>query len=206
MAEKKRFSESINSNVTRISFGFVSMYVYKGSSPAICLNTGLNVKRTQEEFGRCGMNAGDISEVFLTHSDRDHAGGIQAFPKAKVFMSLEEGEMIDAGKARFFNLIHNKKPNCTLTFLRDNDTITAGDITIKCISTPGHTPGSMSYLVGEKYLFVGDALNLKGGKAVMDRGFMQMDKKLQGESIKKLAGLNNVEMLLTAHRVYRQLR
>jgi glyoxylase-like metal-dependent hydrolase (beta-lactamase superfamily II) len=199
MAKNRRLSESVNNNITKISFGFVSMYVYKGSSATICIDTGLNVKGIQEEFRICGLNARDISAVFLTHSDRDHAGGVEAFTKAEVFMSFEEEEMIDRGDARFFNLIHNKKPRCMLSFLRDNDKIAEEDIAIKCISTPGHTLGSMSFLVDEKYLFVGDALNLKNGKAVMDRGFLQMDKKLQEESIRKLAKLNNIKMLLTAH-------
>lgn len=199
MAEKRGPGESINNNITRVNCDFVSMYVYRRGSSAMCIDAGLNQKKVKEGFADCGLKPGDIDAVFLTHADRDHTGGIKVFTGAKVFMSFEEGEMIHRGTARFFRSIHNREPECTLNYLRDNDEIAIGDLHVKCLSTPGHTLGSMSFLVDEKYLFVGDILNLKKGKAVMDRGFLQMDKALQKESIKRLSRLNNIEILLTAH-------
>lgn len=199
MTDKKLGTRDIGSNITVLSYGFVCSYLYKGHSNPICVDAGLNVKKVKQEFEKSGLNTGDVEAVFLTHSDRDHAGGISAFPDAKVFMSFEEDQMIYRKKARFFGLTHNKRPGCTVNYTVDNDEITIGDTKIKCISTPGHTLGSMSFLVDEKYLFVGDALNLKDGEAVMDRRVLQMDRKLQEESIRKLAGLDGIELMLTAH-------
>jgi glyoxylase-like metal-dependent hydrolase (beta-lactamase superfamily II) len=45
--------------------------------------------------------------------------------------------------------------------LNDGDEIRIGAINIKVIATPGHTPGSLSYLSGER-LFTGDALFIDG--------------------------------------------
>ncbi len=54
------------------------------------------------------------------------------------------------------------------------------------------------YKSGKKAICIDAGLNEKKGP-VMDRRFLQMDRKLQRESIKKLARLNNIDMLLTAH-------
>ena len=199
MAGKEIFTESVNENITRINLKFVSMYVVNDNSNTICVDTGLNTEGVKEAFNKLKINPEDIEAVFLTHSDGDHTGGISVFPGAKVFISSEEEQMINGKTARFLKLIHNKKPECTLTFLKDGDDLNVGNISLKCISTPGHTPGSMSFLINDKYLFVGDILNIKNGRVVMDRSFLQMNKEMQKNSIKKLAKLEGIDLLLTAH-------
>ena len=199
MAAKEIFTESVNENITRINLKFVSMYAVNDNSNTICVDTGLNTEGVKEAFNKLKINPEDIEAVFLTHSDGDHTGGISVFPGAKVFISSEEEQMINGKTARFLKLIHNKKPECTLTFLKDGDDLNVGNISLKCISTPGHTPGSMSFLINDKYLFVGDILNIKNGRVVMDRSFLQMNKEMQKNSIKKLAKLEGIDLLLTAH-------
>ena len=199
MPKGKSLVEKINENVAGINLGFVSMFVYKNGSNTICIDTGVNTRDVEEAFNELKIDPGSVNAVLLTHSDRDHTGGLKLFANAKVLMSEEEEQMINGTTARFLKLIHNKKPECTLIFKKDGDEFNLGDISVKCIGTPGHTPGSMSYLINGKYLFAGDILNFKNGKAVMDRSFLQMDKKLQEESIRKLARLQGIELLFTAH-------
>ena len=43
-------------------------------------------------------------------------------------------------------------------YLKDGEVIELGGIKILPVFTPGHSPGSMSFLVNEKYLFSGDTL------------------------------------------------
>lgn len=43
-------------------------------------------------------------------------------------------------------------------FLDDGQEITFGNSKLRVIHTPGHTPGSLSYVVDEKYVFTGDIL------------------------------------------------
>lgn len=199
MAERKQLVEKVNDNIVRLNLGFVSMYVYRDDSNAICIDAGFDLKKVQAAFAELQMDVKDVDAVFLTHSDRDHTGGITTFSNAKVFISSEEEQMINGRTARFFTFVRNKRPRCELTYLKDDVTIQIGKITVKAISTPGHTPGSMSFLVNGKYLFVGDAFNLRDGKAVMDRAFLQMNKSLQEASIRKLAKLEKISLLCTAH-------
>ncbi len=202
MSEKKQLVEKVTDNITRLNLGFVSMYVYQDDSNVICIDTGINPKKVQAAFAELKIDVRDVGAVFLTHSDRDHIGGISAPPKAKVFISLEEEQMINGKTVRFFKFVHNKKPQCGLTYLKDDETVNIGKTTLKAVSTPGHTLGSMSFILNGKYLFVGDALNLKEGKVVMDRAFLQMSKSLQEKSIRKLAKLEGISTIFTAHSGY----
>ena len=199
MAEKKQLVEKVNDNIARLNLGFVSMYVYRDDSDAICIDAGFDLKKVRTAFAELQVEVDDVNAVFLTHSDRDHTSGIPAFSKARVFISSEEEQMINGTTARFFTFVRNKRPRCELTYLKDGVTVQIGKITVKAISTPGHTPGSMSFIVNGKYLFVGDALNLKVGKGVMDRAFLQMNRSLQEASIRKLAKLERISLLCTAH-------
>lgn len=49
-----------------------------------------------------------------------------------------------------------------LTPLADGDTIAVGEVTIEAVSTPGHTTGMTSFLVGSNLLLCGDSLFLSG--------------------------------------------
>ena len=95
--------------------------------------------------------------------------------------------------------MRNSKLGRDYETLSDGDIITLGSIHIKAISTPGHTIGSMTYLINDHLLFVGDTIHLKKDKATMGMNFLNMDTKLQQESLKKLAKLKNISLLCTGH-------
>ena len=45
----------------------------------------------------------------------------------------------------------------SVRFVKEGDVITLGSLSIKVLETPGHTPGCVTYMVGN-YLFTGDTL------------------------------------------------
>ena len=77
--------------------------------------------------------------------------------------------------------------------------VTLGSIKVQAIATPGHTPGSMSYLVDDGVLFSGDTLVLRNGQAYPFYRLVNMDAATQEQSIRKLTRLQNVALLCTAH-------
>ena len=101
-----------------------------------------------------------------------------------------------------FKVIYNGQIKREYQLLNDNDIITIRSIKIKAISTPGHTIGSMPYLVNDSFLFVGDTFNLINNKIYLMGNHINMDREKQKASIKKLAYINNVSMAFTAHRGY----
>lgn len=61
--------------------------------------------------------------------------------------------------------------------------------------TPGHTPGSMCYLVNGRDLFTGDSLSLKAGRAGLFNEFFNMDSETQKKSLRKLKNTPGVQFI-----------
>jgi len=84
-----------------------------------------------------------ITKVFDTHQHADHVSAARDLAKkanAELYLSKYEGYDYDTN------------------FVEDNDIIPFGKSKLKVIHTPGHTPGSLSYVVDDKYVFTGDIL------------------------------------------------
>lgn len=194
----------ISDNLYEIKTRTVSMFLYKTDDLLICFDTGFNEGRIKKEFDRIGLDPGDVKYVFLTHSDADHTSGLNLFKNAEIYLSTDEEQMINKKTPRFLWFNYNPPINKAYKTLKDGDVIQAQETKITTISTPGHTPGSVSYLVNDSILFVGDALTLRKGKVrpltrLQLRSLLSMDLTTQKESIKKLAKLGNISVMLTAH-------
>ena len=117
--------------------------------------------RVQEELIKRGLKA---KYVLLTHCHFDHVGGASALQNtgAKVFCSETEKPLIGT-RADLFELFGAPRiPYQIDETLKDNETRELCGIQVQTLYTPGHTAGSVCYLVrgerGEKYLFTGDTL------------------------------------------------
>jgi hydroxyacylglutathione hydrolase len=202
MADGIQPSGLISENLYLVKLGFVGMYLFDSGESLIAFDAGMNSRRTLVELERIRVDPKRVKHVLLTHSDRDHVGGLAVFPLAKVYLPKPEVVMINRTTPRLFGFIYNKGPSVEYELLEDNEVLMIGDASITCLSTPGHTAGSMSYLINDSVLLVGDVLNLSQGRAVMDRGFLQLDRTQQRESILRLSQLKGVSLLCTAHSGY----
>ena len=86
--------------------------------------------------------------------------------------------------------------------LKDGDITYIGKIKVAAITTPGHTPGSMSYLVNDSILFTGDTLSIQNGKVKPFFWLQNMSTRVQKESIKKLLKIDRVKLICTGHTGY----
>ena len=83
--------------------------------------------------------------------------------------------------------------------IREGEPLRVGERSVRVVETPGHTAGSVSYVVADRFLFVGDTLRLLRGEVrPMFAGFNH-DQQALAHSIHKLARLPGIECLLTAH-------
>jgi len=151
----------------------------------------------EREMSQLKIDPAEVRGVFLTHSDRDHVGALSLFPNARVYLSKDEVPMITGQKKRFF-FMQNSIPTA-YTALSDGEQVAVEGVKIAAIATPGHTPGSMSYLVEGRYLFTGDTLALKDGHVTLFFKAFNMDETAEAASIRKLAAYSHADFLMTAH-------
>ena len=107
-----------------------------------------------------------VKYLFCTHLHFDHVLGLEdireLFPEAKLVYNESEEEVLKSlgPFARMFGFKSKSIGKCDI-FVKDEDTFNVGDIEIKAILSPGHTPGSMCFYFNE-YLISGDVLFNRG--------------------------------------------
>ncbi len=178
----------------------VNFFLIDTGDGLACFDAGYRRVLIREELQKIGVNRLDVSHVFLTHADIDHTRGLSVFPNAKVYLSHEEKQMI-TGRRSISSAVRSPRIRRTIHLLRDCDILKVGGYDIQAIETPGHTPGSMAYLVGGRYLFTGDTCKLADGRVYAGRHYT-MDMLKQHESLRKLAKLEDVRYVFTAHAGY----
>jgi len=99
-----------------------------------------------------------------THYHADHVGGsmmgLQVSGAAELLGEISVPLHIQASEAEFVKTVTGLSED-DLVLHSGSDTINVGAITIELMHTPGHTPGSQSFLV-ENRLVAGDTLFLQG--------------------------------------------
>ena len=190
-------SQAFNEDVYVIQDSFVNMFLIKGDEHYIAIDAGNNAGHIRQELGKLNIEEAEVVAVFLTHTDADHTAALSLFTNARIYISEAEEQMIDGRTPRF--LFVNNTLASEPELVEDGQVITVSGLKVHGILTPGHTPGAMSYLMDDKYLFVGDSLSLEEGKVNLFNDFFNMDSETQRTSLKKLVDLPGVEYLFTAH-------
>ena len=135
--------------------GEISGYAVKGyivhdSSEAILIDTAYNAETMLEILEARHLR---LVGICLTHGHADHAEGIQNIMKRwRVPVYLGADDLI---------LLHWKPSETHLTPPQDGHTISVGRLTVRCLGTPGHTPGGVCYAVEMPWgpvCFVGDTI------------------------------------------------
>jgi len=109
------------------------------------------------------INGGNIKIHYIleSHAHADHLTGSQKLkekmPGAKIGIGAKIKVVQETFKD-FFNLKDLKTDGSQFdVLLEDGQVVQAGSLTFKVLSTPGHTPACLSFLIGDK-VFTGDAL------------------------------------------------
>ena len=104
----------------------------------------------------------DVLYILTTHRHADHWGALEEV-SAALPNAIVAATPADAGEL----------PVTPTLLLDDGDTLQIGTVPLQVITTPGHTPGSVSFITG-RHLFSGDTLFPGGpGNSVSPEAFRQ---------------------------------
>jgi len=144
-----------------------------------------------------------VKGLFLTHTHFDHLYGINilydTFPDLVVYVGEKGIECLYSSKKNLSK--YHESPleykGDKVRGLKDGQVYELyPKIQLQAISTPGHTPDSMTFLVEGKYLFTGDAY-IPSAKVVSKLPGGNM--KLAAESKHFLIELSQGKMLMPGH-------
>ena len=153
------------------------------SKKGFIVDPGGYCKELTEEVKKLGL---DIVYIILTHGHGDHITNvlkIKESTNAKIVAHEYEKEiLLDKRKNLSASLPSNTVELDADIYVKDNDTLKVGDMKLKFIHTPGHTPGSMCIKI-DKHMFTGDTL-FAGSMGRTD--FYGGDSRKMDKSLKRL--------------------
>ena len=130
-----------------------SVHIVDTGEGLIMLDTGYqqSLYMVIDNIYRVGLNPHDIKYILLTHGHIDHMGAAKALREltgAKIALGKEDRDYangtLDLSYAKELDMEFSEtfEPDILLS---GGDEIRLGNTTVRAVSTPGHTPGAMSY-------------------------------------------------------------
>jgi glyoxylase-like metal-dependent hydrolase (beta-lactamase superfamily II) len=125
---------------------------------AIVIDPGDDAQDILRLVGDKGLK---VKYIVNTHAHFDHVSANKALKEATgAELLVHEGDApflaAVSQNAKLFGMTAPSSPPAD-RYVKHGDSITAGDITLKVLHTPGHSPGGIS-LLGDGFVFTGDAL------------------------------------------------
>jgi glyoxylase-like metal-dependent hydrolase (beta-lactamase superfamily II) len=148
-------------------------YVVETSDGLVLIDAGLDKDAVdlRQEMASLKLDWRRIRAIFLTHIHGDHTGGaayLRAATGAKVYAGKGDAAALRAGGPReaFFSTFPmpatiKPTPTNVDVELSSEQVIPVGDLSFQALITPGHTPGSVCYLMkreDQRVLFSGDTI------------------------------------------------
>ena len=158
------------------AIGDCNVYLIDGRNEYALVDAGagLGVSRILANVEELGLDIEKLKTLFLTHSHFDHIGGAHEVQEKLGCKTLAHKDDAEAMKALGENVLMDMAKQRGITFeapridrkLSGNEVIKIGDIDIKVINTPGHTPGCISLSLterdGKKAILTGDIASTNG--------------------------------------------
>lgn len=138
----------------------VNSYLIINNIEAVLIDVGFKPSVIEEYIITNNL---ELKAILLTHAHLDHIGGLEEIRErfnVDVYIHENEADWLvnpTFNGSKDFPFFGEVKCKPTNNLLTDDEELIFGDIKIKAILTPGHTPGGVSYLIN-KWLFTGDTL------------------------------------------------
>lgn len=143
------------------SMVYANCYILKdeASGEALVVDPGAYSSRFEAMLRQEGIT--DLKYILLTHGHFDHIGAVQSLKYnfgGEVVIHGEDKACLSDGNASLASAFGFEQNDVTAEMVvSDADELSLGDYKIKVIHTPGHTKGSVCYIVKDM-IFSGDTL------------------------------------------------
>ncbi|KAA8614166.1 MBL fold metallo-hydrolase [Salipiger aestuarii] len=157
-----KVSQEANIPADKTQFFFTPTLVNTGSE-LILFDTGLNPEGIVAAVEAAGYGADDVTHLVITHMHGDHVGGLTGgtgptFANAQhVTGQVEYDHWSGVNDEAFANKVAPLSEQ--FSFIADGDAVASG---VTAVSTPGHTPGHMSFMLesgGKQLMLIADLAN-----------------------------------------------
>jgi len=155
-------------------------------------------KIIEPSLKKVGLNPADVKMIIAGHGHFDHFGGAPYFQQkygSHVVMSKLDWDMLETPAGGRGASATRPLPKRDMEITTNGQKVTLGDETITLEITPGHTPGSMAYIIPVKdYGRPMNILMLSGANITPDRASLDAFKKALG-----VAKAEKAQALINGH-------
>ena len=193
-----------------------AVYAIETQKGVVLIDSGVDESGVDVRDGlaEVGLSTKKLRYILLTHAHYDHVFGanqLRQVSGAIVAAGRDDCDVLRRGDAdALFSLFprvnYSGTPIEVDRELLDGDKIQLGDVTFHVIGCPGHTLGSVCYLVekdGQRILFSGDVIaSLNFGPATYP---VHISPRFRGDAVSYLETINRLlemeppDLLLTGH-------
>ncbi len=182
-------------NVYKLETGLLGANTYilakQDSRECVIVDAGGDYRKIKNLLNELNLSP---KAVLLTHGHFDHIGACKSFQEdgVKIYINYADDGFTKCPRLDGFpDVSKYTKPFSADVYVNDGDLLEIADLRIKVISTPGHSKGSVCYLI-DGMLFSGDTLfHMSIGRTDFEGG--DYDELI--ESVKnKLFVLENVKI------------
>lgn len=137
---------------------FTNTYIVSNGSTCLVIDPGDELSKINEYLNSKNLK---VRAILLTHGHYDHFGvakELALIEHCHIYASLYDKELFeDSSKNGSRKFSKNDLILDNITYFDEEVILELGEFVVEVVFLPGHTPGSVAYIVGEA-LFSGDTL------------------------------------------------
>jgi len=195
-------------HVTRIVDGYVSCFLVDDGVGGLFLVDTCNHERGEavvQALSEVGRTPADVDAIFFTHGHRDHAAGAHLFERAVVHAHRSERRLLEGEVAARGPLprLSGRGPRIEVDrLLDDGQRLAIGRRAIHVFHLPGHTDGSVAYLIDDTLLLGDNGHGLEDGRMVSAPWIFSDDTERSRASLRALSERLRRERIAPRHLVF----